>query len=254
MLKSLIRSAAARTLHGSGLLGIHRRVFQRGQALVLMYHRVLNVDEVPADLEAGMYVTTPAFAQHVAHLAEAYDVVDLDALLAWQEGRRTFAKTPCVITFDDGWQDNYTNAFPLLQQYGLTATIFLITGQIGDPEMLTWDQVHEMEAAGIRFASHTVTHPVLTELDPGQIEWELAESRRQLEGRIKNPSRWFCYPKGYYDIRTRDIASKHYAAAVTTRREPASRESNRFEIPRIGVHDDIASNTSLFALRLSGLQ
>lgn len=254
MLKTALRSGVAATLHRSGLLALHRRMFLRDRALVLMYHRVLNHDEIPKDFESGMYVTTDAFELQLAHLVDAYDVVSLDTLIDGVEQGRTSSKPACAITFDDGWLDNYTNAFPLLKRFEVPATVFLVTSQIGGPDMLSWDHVREMEAAGVSFASHTVTHRELTILTPGAIEWELAESKRQLEAHVANPSRWFCYPKGYMHATARQTASRHYSAAVSTRRGPVERGGDRFAIPRIGVHQDVSSTTTLFALRLSGLQ
>jgi peptidoglycan/xylan/chitin deacetylase (PgdA/CDA1 family) len=216
-----------------------------------MYHRVLTPPEVRPDLDPGMFVTTSAFEAHLAFLRDAFEVVDLETMLEWREGRRTFERTPCAITFDDGWADNYTNAFPLLQKYGLPATIFLVTEQVGDADRVTWDQVHEMERAGVRFGSHTVTHPVVKGLPPQELVRQLAESKRQLRQNTACPSCWVCYPNGKYDEAARIEASRHYCAAVTTRGATVQRGDNLWEIPRVGVHNDVASSTALFAFRIS---
>lgn len=252
-MKSITRAAVAAGLYGSGLLRLYCRLFFRNRGLVLMYHRVLREDEVKSGVDPGMYVTIAAFERHLKHLRDVFTLVGLDDILAWLEGRVTFARPPCAITFDDGWRDNHRNAFPLLRQFGAPATIFLITDQVGTPQMLTWDQVSEMEAHGVRFASHTATHPILTELAVDNLEHELAESWQDLGKHVSAPSRWFCYPKGFHDERVRALASRYYAAAVTTERAAVCRDADRFQIPRVGVHDDIASTTAMFALRLSML-
>jgi peptidoglycan/xylan/chitin deacetylase (PgdA/CDA1 family) len=249
--KAAAKALAAAVLHASGLLGLHRHMALRERAVVLMYHRVLREDEVPASIDPGMYVLSSAFERHLKYLAQTFTLVGLEEILAWMEGRVAFARPPCAITFDDGWSDNYRNAWPLLRRFGAPATIFLITGQIGAPQMLTWDHVREMEADGVRFGSHTETHPLLTSIAADRIERELAESWRQLQGHVTKPSRWFCYPKGHHDQSTRAIASRYYAAAVTTERAAVSKRMDRFQIPRIGVHNDIASTTAMFAWRLS---
>jgi peptidoglycan/xylan/chitin deacetylase (PgdA/CDA1 family) len=253
MLSQLVRTTVASALHGSGALARHRRWHFRDRAMVLMYHRILNRADVPPETEPGIYVTTEAFEQNLKLLARICDVVELDVLVANLRLEPRSARPMCAITFDDGWQDNYQNAFPLLKRFGLPATVFLVTDQVGRPDMLTWSQVQEMEAGGVRFASHTVTHRELTILTPQALDWELAESRRQLEQQVARPSRCFCYPKGYFHRAAVEAASRHYTAAVTTERRAVSRDDNLFLIPRIGVHNDIASSESLFALRLSGL-
>ena len=116
-----------------------------------------------------MYVTHSTFERHLAYLAANHEVIGLDALRRWLLGQTTFSRTPCVVTFDDGWADNYTETFPFLRRFALPATIFLATGLVGTPSMLTWDQVREMELAGIDFGWHAVTHPVLTTIDDDSI-------------------------------------------------------------------------------------
>jgi peptidoglycan/xylan/chitin deacetylase (PgdA/CDA1 family) len=252
MLKSVLRRTVSAAMHYAGLFSLHRRLALRDQAVILLYHQVLAPDQVPPDVDHGIYVTTDTFDTHLRELRRSYDVVDLDDLLAWREGRRTFSRTPCAITFDDGWADNYTNAFPLLKRYGMPATIFLITSEVGRPEFVTWQQVHEMERAGIRFGSHTVNHPVVEGLPAHQLEQELAESRRQLFACATRPVDWFCYPKGYNDAPAREAARRHYRAAVTTRCAAMRRSDDPYAIPRISIHQDITSTPGTFALRLAG--
>ena len=245
------RAVLATALHHTGILGTQRHLLLRDRALILLYHRVLRPEEVPPDVDHGIYVTTSTFETHLRFLSRTFDVVDLDDLLAWREGRRRFSKPPCAITFDDGWIDNYTNAFPLLRRYGMSATIFLITSQIGSADFVTWDHVREMEGAGIRFGSHTVNHPVVLGLSSDELEVELSESKRQLLERTTRPSCWFCYPKGYNNEAARQAARRHYCGAVTTRSATVRRDDDLFGTPRVSIHDDVARTTALFAFRLT---
>ena len=246
------RALIASALHGSGVLAAHRYWTLRDRALILLYHRVLQQSEVSPGMDPAIYVTTETFDLHLGFLAREFEVVDLDELTSWREGKRSFAKPPCVITFDDGWVDNYTNAYPLLRRHGTPATIFLITGSVGSPDYVTWDQVREMEANGIRFGSHTVTHPIVEGLAAPELQWQLSESKRQLRERTVNPSCWFCYPKGYNDEAARLEASRHYCAAVTTRFASAQQTDDLYAIPRVSIHDDVSRTPALFALRIGG--
>jgi len=250
--REVLRGVFAAFLQLSGAVTRARTKLQ-GKALVLMYHRVLAPESVPADIDPGMYVTTEAFERHLQYLTAHHDVVSLNSLYEWLSGRRQFARVPCAITFDDGWRDNYEEAFPLLERYGLPATIFLITDQVGAPAMVTWEQVHQMETAGIRFGSHTVTHPVLTSIDDQAVRDELAHSKARLGRELRRPVDWFCYPKGAYDHRSLAVARELYAAAVSTEEGPVSIGDDLHHLHRIGVHHDVTRTTALFACRLVSL-
>lgn len=251
-LKEHLRAMYAQALVGTGAVARTRRQL-RDKALVLMYHRVLDDEAVPADIDPGMYVTRTAFERHLQYLREHHEVVDLDELLDWMKGVRTTERPPCVITFDDGWLDNYTVAYPLLRKYGLPGTIFLISEKVGESHLLSWAQVHEMRQHRISFGSHTATHPVLTEIGDAAVTDELSISRARLERELAAPCRWFCYPKGRFDDRSLGLARQLYVGALSTIEGPVAKDSDLHRIPRIGVHHDVTRTTALFACRLASL-
>ena len=218
-----------------------------------MYHRVLDEPELSSPIHPGMYVTRQVFRQHLEYLSRVYQVVSFDQFFEWMMGKTHFSKTPCVISFDDGWDDNYRNAFPLLKAFHLSAHIFLITDKIGTEGFLTWDHVREMEEAGILFGSHTATHAVLTSIDEDRVRWELASSRETIEGQLARPCQWFCYPKGVHNRFTYGLVQECYSAALTADHGVVSRGDDPFTIRRICIHNDIAWTTSLFACRLATL-
>jgi len=201
-----------------------------------------------------MYVSERSFDQHVRLLVRSYRCVGIDELGDWLDGDDQDGKPPCAITFDDGWEDNYHVAFPILQRYRAPATVFLVTGAVGSVGRLGWDQVSEMERAGISFGSHTVSHPLLGECDEVRIRQELERSRNEIFSRLRSPSKWFCYPKGSYNPRVRSLASQYYRGAVTTRTGWVQRRDDPFTVHRIGVHEDVSWTTPLFAWRLALLK
>jgi peptidoglycan/xylan/chitin deacetylase (PgdA/CDA1 family) len=218
---------------------------------VLMYHRVLPQSEAAAAaIHPGMYVTPEAFVKQLRYLSRVYEIVSLDQYFDWLTGGRTYTKIPCAITFDDGWADNYRYAYPLLQRYRIPATIFLVTNDIGKTEMLTWPQVREMETDGLRFGSHTVSHALLTDLTIQDTERELVQSKARLRTEVGHPSEWFCYPKGACDAVVAEAVSRHYCAALTTKRGAIKPGDDRFQLCRIGIHNDVSSTTPLFACRI----
>lgn len=218
-----------------------------------MYHRVLDEHEVSDAIHPGMFVTTQDFRKHLEYLSRSYQVVSFDQFFEWMMGKADFCKTPCVISFDDGWEDNYRNAFPLLKSFHCSAHIFLITRKIGTEGFLTWDQIREMEGGAIRFGSHTATHTVLTSIDEERALWELVSSRATIEGQLSRPCPWFCYPKGEHNRVTYGFVRQHYSATLTTDHGVVSRGDDPFTIRRIGIHHDIAWTTSLFVCRLATL-
>ncbi len=105
------------------------------------------------------------------------------------------APTTVYLTFDDGWEDNYSTAFPILAGLGIRAAIFLCTDLIGrDPRYLTWPQVREMARAGFAFGGHTRTHPHLTRLSRADALDEIEGCRKRIEDELGGPAEWFSYP------------------------------------------------------------
>ena len=159
------------------------------------------------------------------------------------------AKKSFVMTFDDGYEDNYDLAFPVLKSLGLRATVFLIVqyvGQIledgrvsesGRPErFLTRDQIYEMQEYGIEFGSHTLTHGKLTELSTQAAYREINESKLQLEDELGEPVISLCYPKGALNDAVVDMARQTgYKLAVVTPREPGIAEQFH-SLHRVGVY------------------
>lgn len=180
---------------------------------VLMYHRV---GDPPASSRLKkLWVRAADFKRQMQRLlALGYEPVPACRL---SEPDSLPAK-PAVVTFDDGTADNLETAFPILEALGVKSTIFLVAGWMGrrngweDPadepwqRTLTWDQARAMQATGlVEFGSHTMTHPDLRKLDDEALAWELAESKRRIEGGLGRRAAAFAYPygAGAYDARVR---------------------------------------------------
>ncbi len=113
-----------------------------------------------------------------------------------------------AITFDDGWRDNYEHAFPIMKQVGFQATIFLIADRIGRADYLTEEQILEMSRYGIRFGSHTLSHPDLASLPEDQKWNEIFGSRKKLEDKLHLNVDFFCYPFGLHDPKSVELVHK----------------------------------------------
>jgi peptidoglycan/xylan/chitin deacetylase (PgdA/CDA1 family) len=176
-----------------------------GKIPILMYHSVADEDE--SALHPYYWIATgPAqFLEQMTWLNEhGYRTASLaSAMGLLQAGGGTVDKT-VVITFDDGYRNFYEQAFPALERFGFTATMFLPTASIGDQpqvfnrrECMTWAEVREMQQRGISFGSHTVTHPQLHGLSRERIREEILQSRQTIEEKTGCPVDTFAYPYAF---------------------------------------------------------
>ncbi len=166
---------------------------------ILAYHEV--ADEVAGEDEANLYSVSPdQFEQQLIYLKNSgYHSVSLHEVYeAWQ-GRAVLPSKPIVITFDDGYEDNYTQALPLLEKYGFSSTVFIIVNKIGENDYLSWDEVRAMQAQHTEIGSHTLNHVSLGETASPDKQQEIVESKRLIEGEIHRPVEFLAYPYGSYD-------------------------------------------------------
>jgi peptidoglycan/xylan/chitin deacetylase (PgdA/CDA1 family) len=155
-----------------------------------------------------------------------------------------------ILTFDDGYRDFLPDAWPVLQQCGFSATIFLVTDRIQDraqriegAEYLTWQDVRELHSEGLSFGSHTASHTDLRSLGPEQIEYELGYSKELIEEKLGVPVRSFSYPfpfpeedDSFVRYLVDVLESQGYQNGVSTVIGRASRERNGFFLPRLPVN------------------
>jgi peptidoglycan/xylan/chitin deacetylase (PgdA/CDA1 family) len=125
-----IKSTIAHILYYMGIIWLLERILLRTRCVVLVYHRITKPEEEVSHVQDGMYVTPDVFEKHLQYLRKNYTLMSLEDLIKNLKTRRHFRKA-YHITFDDGWIDNYANAFPLLKKYSIPATIFVATDFIG---------------------------------------------------------------------------------------------------------------------------
>jgi peptidoglycan/xylan/chitin deacetylase (PgdA/CDA1 family) len=172
---------------------------------ILMYHEVSQED--PADILA---VRRDSFYEQIAWLKiNGYQVTALSDLLSDKQSGliKATGRKSIALTFDDGYLDTYTTAWPVLREHDISASIFLVSGRVGktsawregslaNTALMSWDNVREMAASGIQFGSHTVTHPHLNKLEARDIELEVQDSRCQIEEQLEQDITQFSYPYG----------------------------------------------------------
>lgn len=162
---------------------------------IMMYHHVSAKPATNA-LEYGLTVKTPDFAAQMDYLTKnGYHPIKLTDVFDNLYYGMALPPHPIVITFDDGYEDNFTDAFPILMSHHFVAEINVISGLIGG-WYLTWDQIRQMNASGIEIGSHTVHHISLASAFPTDAEHELLDSKTTLESELGHPIQFFCYPSG----------------------------------------------------------
>ncbi|MFH1857998.1 MAG: glycosyltransferase [Candidatus Omnitrophota bacterium] len=206
-----------------------------GSIRVLTYHRVNEVS--PAD---RLSVKTSEFQKQMAHLhRRGYRTLSPEALSeALKSG--ILPEKSVFITFDDGYRDNFTDAFPILKNFDFRATVFVATELVGKERdghrMLSWDEIREMAGGGVSFGSHTVHHARMNRIPDQEKQKEAEDSRHALEEVLQKKVTAFCYPYGDTDSgATQAAASAGYGLAFTTRPGPVRAHSDRFLLPRTEI-------------------
>lgn len=216
---------------------------------ILMYHGVSD------GKNSTMFVSTANFEKQMKFLHdEGYSIMALDELVEGiREGVRFGPKT-AVITFDDGYKDNYVNAFPVLAGYRMPATIFVITGYMAGREgYLNWDQVRLMSRNGIDFGGHTRNDVYLPSVEDPAVLWdEIAGSKEDIERNTGKEARYFCYPTGGFNDKVKELVKKAgYRGACTTNR---GRRTGRdvYELSRVKITNSDGTKPLHFRAKLSG--
>ena len=270
----------ARGMAMTGLLRLSSllRDLRAGEIPILAYHRVFDIgEETTFSFDPDLVsASCAAFTWQMQYLRDRHHPITFQTLLHVMDGKEELPSRPVIVSFDDGYDDNYLNAFPVLRSLEMPATIFVSTGYIGSGKPfwfdlvahimhhapagiltvkalginlsldasrdsrrmaasrvvgalkrvsnaqrldilawlereygaavrvadfrlsrpLDWNQIREMSAAGIEFGSHTVSHPILSRLDDGELQQELAQSKRRLEQELNKPAPVLAYPVG----------------------------------------------------------
>lgn len=157
---------------------------------VLTYHHI--------GADAGwLYVSETDFEQQLLYLrGQGYTPISVAELAAGLSGKAKLPNRPIVLTFDDGYDDNYRAALPILLRQGMRASFFVVTGKIGQPGYMTWSQARQMREQGMEVGSHTVHHYTLNEINLKEMERELLASRLMLESNLPAAPAVFANPFG----------------------------------------------------------
>lgn len=221
-------------------------------AVVLMYHSV--------DTAGWRYGVSPeVFERQMRFLSQHRSVVSLADVVACAKGEKALTRNSVAITFDDGYKDTYTTAFPILKKYNLPAAVFLTSDlsrkeALGNLERPTWDEIQEMQKSGlVSFEVHGVTHARLTDIenDRTKMTYELSGCRDDIERHTEYMPRFAAYSFGAKsDAVLRETKALGFEAAFGTHEGMVKKGSNLFALRRVQI--DRTMPFALFVLRTTG--
>lgn len=210
---------------------------------ILTYHSI--------DKSGSVISTDPEiFDRQMKFLSDnEFKVISLNTLLKYLSGNLTVNPKTIVLTFDDGFQNFYETAFPVLSRYNFTATVFLITdycGKLNDwlgnlPGMqrmalMSWDKIKELNAYNFEFAAHSRTHADLTKLEPAKAFREIVESKTIIEDRLGGKVKNFAYPYGRYNSIVKKLTEKHFETASSTNLGKVGIGDDPFSLKRVDAY------------------
>lgn len=215
---------------------------------VLLYHKI---DRPTPDVKIrGAFTSPRRFAKQMRYLkkqgCEFYTAAEL---IKHYREHGEFPARGVTVTFDDGWKDNFTYAFPVMRELGIKATVFLVPSLIGKSsdqvtadgegprEHLSAEEIIEMSKYGIEFGSHSLNHKLLHQVSLPEIEIEVKESKKAIENLVQKNCDTFAYPAGFFtEAAKKAVSAAGYIAGFTTvygyTEDKDFYELNRIEILR----------------------
>lgn len=209
---------------------------------ILMYHRIATIPGERNSLPAEKFKEQLDYLQR-----HDYNTITLNDLYNHYFQETPLPRHPIILTFDDGYEDNYRVALPMLRERNMKAIIFPIANWVGkenkwekfnlkNTRTMDWEQLREWQAAGMEIGSHTLDHPFLTQCDEYRLEQELMTSKMILEERLGNKIDFLCYPYGFFNDKTIAVAKKSgYKGALAIYENAPLWKQDMFALPRIPI-------------------
>jgi peptidoglycan/xylan/chitin deacetylase (PgdA/CDA1 family) len=208
---------------------------------VLMYHSVNSQGDPKRN---PLMVTPRTFEKQMRFLKQhKYNVLPLEVMADLIRSGKKLPARLVAITLDDGYKDNYTYAFPILKKYGMPATMFIITQEVGRPDRLSWDEINQMRASGIiTFGSHTLGPEPLTKIkSEAEVKRQIFDSKKVMEEKLGSAVTMFSYPEGRFNDKIKQLVKDAgYKLAVATSPGKKYSSNDVFLIKRLRISENAA--------------
>lgn len=216
-MKRIVYSFLALIALGGGFLAYFWGCWETAGIYSIAGVPVLNYHQVNDEKFSPLTFKVAHFKEQMDYLQKnGYHTITMDQLNGYLTHNGPLPDKPVLITFDDGYRDNYENAYPILKEKGFKATIFMIADAIGEPQYLTAAQLKELDANGIAIESHTYSHKAMTSLSDSQANEELRKSKEILSQLLHKDVKYLAYPQGKVDDRVAELAKENgYNLAFT---------------------------------------
>ncbi|NNM83780.1 polysaccharide deacetylase family protein [Candidatus Parcubacteria bacterium] len=210
---------------------------------ILVYHVVRP--SYPSDSAAirAIALTPENFNAEMKYLGDAgYHVVRFGDLEAYFASGTPLPSKPIILSFDDGWSDQFKYAFPILERYHYPVTFFVFTNAIGHRGFLTWDQLRQLIQAGMNIGDHTRSHPYLTTItSTSTLLNEIVGSRQLLEQKLGVPVNEFAYPFGLYNAHIIELVKEAgYKSARGDYYHEGQSLNHLFDLPALNAPTTLA--------------
>lgn len=211
-----------------------------------MYH---SVSDQATKKYRPFAVPSALFTQQMEYLRQqAYTPITVTHLINIRDGKAAWPEKPVLLTFDDGMQDFYTGAFPILQQYRFPATLYIVAGHMNGTSrwlqhegeanrpMLTWKQLAEIDAGGIECGGHTLSHPQLDMIPLPRAREEITRCKQILEEHLGHEVQSFAYPYGYLTVAVKQtVQAAGYTSACAVKHGMSTETTDCFALSRLMV-------------------
>ncbi|MEW6102055.1 MAG: polysaccharide deacetylase family protein [Candidatus Omnitrophota bacterium] len=225
MVKALSKSCAGFILANPISFALLRHMQRKG-LIILCYHRVIKREEINSPIHKGMCVDLGSFQRQMLFVSRNYACVNEGQVINALEGNGKLPDNPLWVTFDDGYKDNFTNAYPVLRKFNIPATFFITTDYIDKLQaennlFMSWDEIRNLKNEGFSVGAHTKSHGILAELSSDKVIEEISESKERLERELGASVVSFAYPKGKtrhcnLEFSASVLKEKGFKLAVTT--------------------------------------
>lgn len=210
---------------------------------ILIFHHIGPIPDVVKNdpIRQGLTVSTATLESHLKMLKDnQFTPITFLDIRDFLDHKKALPAKPIMLHFDDGYEDNFTEALPLLKKYQMPGVFYIITDKVGTPDYMTWDQVEALHAQGSEIGSHTRTHPDLpqTSSNPKRLEEEVVHSLSLLEAHNVGDVISFAYPSGKFNEVVAQLVEKHYQFGRTIKFGEFSSNSRRGEIDGVRIKQE----------------